>query len=261
TNADVSVLARAANNLGVLADIGIPVPRVVAYDDSCDHVAFSVLVMTKLRGRDLGFELPAMSRPQMTRLAEQITEMQRKVATLPSGTGCGFVGIGDAATRTWADVVRHPTFKPPVENWPDDCADLVPRVNALIDLVEPHLAAVTPVCFLDDVTTKNVLVEDFALTGVVDFDVVCHGDPLFQIALTGASIAAGFPAKCAFYVRELTRLAQPTRQQKALLALYEAVFLTQFLLSGSTEEDSQWCAATASVANNRLDDVEQFFAC
>jgi len=101
------------------------------------------------------------------------------------------------------------------------------------------LEAIRPSCFLDDVTTKNVSVENGALTGVVDFDVVCHGDPLFEIVLIGASVAAGFPARCAFYVRELTRLARPTQFQVALLTLYEAVFLTQFLLAGPSDDDSR----------------------
>ena len=94
TNADVSVLARAGHNLSVLHNLGIRVPSAVAYDASRAHVAVSVLVMTKLRGRDLGLD----------RLAEQITDIQRKVASLPSNSGCGFVGIGELATRTWADL-------------------------------------------------------------------------------------------------------------------------------------------------------------
>lgn len=48
--------------------------------------------------------------------------------------------------------------------------------------------------FLDDLTTKNVLVADGRLSGVVDVDVVCFGDPLTTPALTKVSlVAAGQP--------------------------------------------------------------------
>lgn len=132
----------------------------------------------------------------------------------------------------------------------------MPRLYALIDIVESYLSAITPVCFLD-VTTKNVLVIDDELTGVVDLDVVCHGDPGLQIALTAASITAGFPAECAFYVSELVRLANRTEVGMALLSLYEAVFLTQFLLASPFDGDEPWRARAATAANRRLDDVEQ----
>ena len=42
----------------------------------------------------------------------------------------------------------------------------------------PTLEAVPPLPFLDDLTTKNVLVDGGRLSGVVDVDVVCFGDPL-----------------------------------------------------------------------------------
>jgi len=41
------------------------------------------------------------------------------------------------------------------------------------------MLAVPAICFLDDLTTKNVIVQDGVLQGVVDFDHVCYGDPLF----------------------------------------------------------------------------------
>jgi hypothetical protein len=81
-------IARAAHNVRILAELGIPVPRVVGYDDSGQHVSGGVLVMTKLGGRELALELATMTRPQMTRLAELIMQMQARVATLPGSGGC-----------------------------------------------------------------------------------------------------------------------------------------------------------------------------
>lgn len=56
-------------------------------------------VTTNLPGRDLGFELPTMMQTQMTRVAEQITQMQAKVATLPAAADAG----SSASVRSQAE--------------------------------------------------------------------------------------------------------------------------------------------------------------
>ncbi len=272
TNVNPVVLGRAAHNLAVLAELGIPVPTVVAYDDSLRYGPLAMLVMTRLGGRDLGLALPGMSRAQMSAVAAQIVEMQRRVSTLPANTGFGYVGIGEIADRSWLDVVRFPSSTRLEDPWPVDCVELIPRVHAAIDLAEPYLNNVKPTCFLDDVTTKNVLIEDGILIGVVDFDVVCYGDSLFQIGLTAASISANFPTSCAFYIDELIRMVDPSDVERAILALYEAVFLTEFVAVESptirqplgpgepAELAEPWRVRAITTANHRLDEVESFFA-
>jgi hypothetical protein len=47
------------------------------------------MLLEKIPGRDLRYELPTMSAAQMTHLAEQIVGFQRVVATLPPGNGFG----------------------------------------------------------------------------------------------------------------------------------------------------------------------------
>ncbi len=131
--------------------------------------------MTRIPGHEMALDLPGMTRTQMSELAEAITAIQRAVGTLPSGVAYGFVGVGETPTRTWPDVVRQPSAAPVCDPLPEDCIDLVARLNAVIDLAEPHLAALTPVCFMDDITTKNVMTSNGTFTGIVDCDLVCHG--------------------------------------------------------------------------------------
>ena len=47
-----------------------------------------------------------------------------------------------------------------------------------------------PICFLDDLTIKNVIVAEGKLQGIVDFDWVCYGDPLYMIALTQTAVVS-----------------------------------------------------------------------
>jgi aminoglycoside phosphotransferase (APT) family kinase protein len=50
--------------------------------------------------------------------------------------------------------------------------------------LETYFSSVQPTYFLDDLTSKNVIVQDGELRGLVDFDVVCYDDPLYWLALT-----------------------------------------------------------------------------
>src|SRR5204863_9344886 len=53
-----------------------------------------------------------------------------------------------------------------------------------------YFRAIESTPFLDDTTTKHVLVHHGRLTGIVDVDEVCFGDGLSTIALTQMSLLA-----------------------------------------------------------------------
>jgi Phosphotransferase enzyme family len=103
-------------------------------------------------------------------------------------------------------------------------ADRVERAAARF---ADYFAAIPPRPFLDDTTTKNVLVSDGRLSGIVDVDCVCYGDRLFPIALTRASLRnAGHEAD---YTDDWLDLLAPTAQQRAAVAVYTALFCSMFL--------------------------------
>ena len=259
---DLRTLANTTQNIATLARLEIPVPTVLGYDDNRRHVPGAVLVMSRIDGRDLRHELPTMTKPQMTALAFKIVEFQKRAATIPPvGRGCGFVGVAEPAERSWIDVVRRPNNRRWADPLPSDAADLVPRLLAAIEIATPYLSEVHPTCFLDDVTTKNVMMRDGELCGVVDFDCVAFGDPLFHLGLTAAAVTADLPGRCRFYVDELIRLsAASTGVRRQIVDLYEAVFLVNFLGAESPDGGGDWRVAAAAAARQRLGTVEQFFA-
>ena len=64
------------------------------------------------------------------------------------------------------------------------------RVEAYLERHRAYLDAVAPTPFLDDTTTKNVLIADGTLSGIVDVDYLCFGDPLLTVALTRMALLA-----------------------------------------------------------------------
>jgi len=103
----------------------------------------------------------------------------------------------------------------------------VERVSDRVQAFAPYLRAIEPHPFLDDLTTKNVLVHEGRLSGVVDTDCVCFGDPVFTVALTWMALLSQH-LECDYidYWREQLQL---TGGQERALRLYTAVLCVNFL--------------------------------
>lgn len=249
-----------ARNLDVLGGIGVPVPRVLGAAALSGDPAREVLVMTRLRGRDLRQDLPAMTRDQLSVLAREVMGIQRVVAALPAHGDCGFVAIGEPGRRSWLDVVRRPNGYLYADPLPADTVVLAPRLEQLIDAAAERLDRVRPVCFLDDLTTKNVLIDGGRLSGVVDFDWICQGDPRFHLGLTAAAVVTVEHARWGgHYVAELVRAAGLDADGQRFVDLYTALFLVNFLGAEDPHRPGPWRARAARVAQAALDRAEAFF--
>jgi aminoglycoside phosphotransferase (APT) family kinase protein len=241
TNARAEVFAHTARNLAILGDLGLPVPRVLAADYTGTRYPFAYMILAKIPGRDLRYELSAMSAVQVTRVAEQIVDYQRLVATLPPGKAFGWAAIGEPGRyASWWDLLQAELADRSERAGDGTLAGLAARLGRAIDRCEPALRAVPPTCFLDDVTIKNVIMEHGELQGLIDVDVVCYGDPLFQIALTAAGVVSDVGREALFYVEELCRLWELTGGQRRLVWLYAANFGLEFLQRMAHVETSEW---------------------
>ncbi|HKE64131.1 MAG TPA: phosphotransferase, partial [Micromonosporaceae bacterium] len=179
---------------------------------------------------------------QRTALAERIVGFEREATALPRGDGYGFVPIGAPGPhRTWPDAIRadRATVMTAAHHVGDDepvgagdlagAGDLTRAVNDCLASAERRLASVESICFLDDLTIKNVIVSGGQLQGIVDFDVVCYGDPMYWLALTEVAVLSDVGAAGQSYVDELVRLWAPSDVERANLALYCAVHAIAFL--------------------------------
>jgi aminoglycoside phosphotransferase (APT) family kinase protein len=241
TNTRLTVFAHTARNLAILGDLGLPVPRVLAADLSGARYPFAYMILEKIPGRDLRYELPTMTTAQMTRVAEQIVGYQRLVATLPQGNAFGWAPIGESDRfATWWDLIQAELARRKAGSMDGPVALLVARLPQGIDRCAPYLRAISPTCFLDDVTTKNVIVQDGELRGLIDFDVVCYGDPLLQVGLTATAVIADIGPGAYFYVEELCRHWPLTEEQQRAVWLYAANFGLEFLQRMQADEPPEW---------------------
>lgn len=239
TNEQANVFAHTAQNLAILGQLGLPVPTVIASD--LRYPPFAWMMLEKIPGRDLRYELSAMSQKQMGRLANQLVAFQQKVATLPPGRGFGYVAINQPAPfATWLDLFEAESHLYKAAPIPILVEPLGRLRHLAAQTFNPYLSQVSPQCFLDDITIKNVIVQHGELQGLVDFDCVCYGDPLFMVALTATGIVCDIGFSALAYIQELSRAWQLTPLQIQITAFYAALFAIDFVRVMAPDQPPVW---------------------
>ncbi len=228
THWDPKTFSGTQRTLDALRGLGIAVPQVYAVDLSCRDVGFAYMITERFPGRDLRFEISSMTHSQLSALAEQIMDFERRASTLGSPGRYGYAPVGAVPPHTtWLDAMASDArINSRV------LLELQPLLSAIERATERHaeyIRDVKSVCFLDDLTTKNVIVHDGKLSGVVDFDCVCYGDPLWHVALTKAAVAADVGDGYLGYVDELCRYGAIGSDLSPIIDLYAAMHGIEFL--------------------------------
>jgi aminoglycoside phosphotransferase (APT) family kinase protein len=191
------------------------------------------VVVERLPGRDLGDVYPDLSEKQKREIAGRMVEIQVKTARLPEAGGYGFAFSYEdkklAVMKSWIDVVMSHLWnsRERIEGVGVCDPSHVDRVTEKAGRFYGHFDAVEPKAFLDDITTKNVIVDEGALSGIVDVDEVCFGDPLLTIALTNMSlISQSYETD---YIDYWCEAAGVREQQLDVLRFYTALFCVAFM--------------------------------
>jgi len=209
--------------LNKLAQMEMPVPKILKHGHY-GEVYYTLI--TFICGRDLGEVYHMLNDPQKRDIVKELSEIQRKVSTLPS---INLYGYDNHSFATWVEypgslidrsrkrIIRNKVFDAEV------CDSIAVAMNALKD----YLSNVEPVAFLDDITTKNVLIHNGKLAGIVDIDGICYGDPLLAVGLTNMALLA-MEADTKYIDYWLEELDSNTAQRKAV-TFYTLLFCIDFM--------------------------------
>jgi hypothetical protein len=213
-----------------LRPIGVPLPALLHADLSLTRYPFPVVLLERLRGNDLGSVYRHLSRDALRALAERLAAVQDVVARLPPGAGFGYATSRDGPfpQRTWRGVVAA------------NLARSRTRIRAagIVDerLVDPAVAAaerfgyldrVAATPFLHDITTKNVIIHEGRLSGIVDVDDLCFGDPLLLVALIRMALLAHELDQA--YFDMWVGIVRPDAEQRAAIDLYTLQCCVDFM--------------------------------
>jgi len=164
--------------LNKLTRFEIPIPKIIRHGQYWD-VYYAII--TYIRGKDLGDVYHTLNDFQKREIVKELVEIQRKVSVIPTNEieGSGYLPeerINNIIQRARESITANKVFDPSVC---DAVADLVNKV---------YFANVKPKAYLDDISTKNVLIHNGKLAGIVDIDEMGYGDPLEVVRLTNMAL-------------------------------------------------------------------------
>ncbi|TVR57710.1 MAG: aminoglycoside phosphotransferase family protein, partial [Spirochaetaceae bacterium] len=215
---------------GRLRESGVPVPEVYAAwtDDPLSYT-----VMERLPGTDLGHVYATMSSSAKRDLAVQIATIQQTVGSWPKPRRYGFAfsyeHVESDGAASWCDVVEADIARSESRIREVGRIDttFIERVREIVAENARYFAATPPTPFLDDTTTKNVIVDDGVLSGIVDTDQVCFGDPFFTIGLTKmALLSAGHDTE---YIEYWLAAIGADAEARRIVDVYTLVFCLNFM--------------------------------
>ncbi len=164
-----------------------PVPEILHFDFECE---FPYVIMERLAGKDLHFVYDELTGTQKKNLSKEIVKIQKIVSDLPKAEGYGYATSYEdkilKENKSWKDVIRN-SLKRSRDRIADIGVCSLKQVEFLFTRMErfdEYFSSIESVPFLDDITTKNVIIQNGKLNGIVDVDELCFGDKLFHLGLT-----------------------------------------------------------------------------
>lgn len=158
-----------------LSVLDIPVPKVLFCGQ---YQKCSYLILNYIEGKDIGLVYRDLTEAEKREIARDVIKIQRKVSRMP------LENISDA--WSWVDFVDDTLERADkliVQNGYFD-SQKVKQLKEQKVFLEEYFAAVKPTAYLDDISTKNLLIHNGRLSGIIDIDWIGIGDNLTFIALT-----------------------------------------------------------------------------
>lgn len=158
-----------------LSAIDVPVPNVLFCGQ---HRQYSYLILNYIEGRDIGLVYRGLTSEEKKKIAKDVIAIQRKVSQLPleniDGEWSWVRFVDDMLENAEKLIARNGYFD----------VQRVVRLREQKFLLEKYFADVKPVAYLDDISTKNLLIHNGRLSGIIDIDRIGAGDDLTYIAMT-----------------------------------------------------------------------------
>lgn len=201
-----------------LKDLLIPVPDVIA---NGRVEGYNYLLLTYMEGQDLGFVYPLLTDTDKKNIAKEIVRIQEKVAMF------SLEGIPhDWSWTTFVQELLSRARKRILENG-YFCAEKVDMVQQKGAELEEYFSSIKPIAYLDDISSKNLLIHNGRISGIIDVDWIGIGDKLTYVALTYmALLNLEYRTD---YVEYILEEMKPTSIQMKAFLFYTLVYCVDFM--------------------------------
>jgi hypothetical protein len=220
-----------------LIPLGIPLAKFINSDLEGNYSQFPALLLLRLPGDDLCNIYSNLTALDKKHLAREMVKIQAATDPLPDGLGFGIASSYEQKPEdhTWYDFLmnRLRLFEEIIRKNAIFDVNNVTQAISVAENMEQELRAMRAKPFLWDASERNVIIDKNKITGIVDVDDLCFGDPLFVLALTYVALENdGHDTLYADYWAETLQL-----DERALLRLefyrlfYAIVFMRQHTMA------------------------------
>lgn len=164
--------------LNKLSVCGIPIPIVLSEGGYKDY---SYLILSYIRGDDIGNVYCKLNDSEKKQIAKEVIKIQRKVSRIDIPTGVEWTWnsfIDELINRADERIKREHYFD----------TEKIHIIKRMQQEIREYLDAVRPTPYLDDISTKNLLIYEGKVSGIIDIDWIGLGDMLTFVALTKVSL-------------------------------------------------------------------------
>lgn len=175
-----------------LLPLAIPLAEFINIDIEGKYSQYPALLMKRIPGDDLINVYKDLTDNDKRNLAIEIVSMQKSCSSLPEGSGFGFSDSYEQPLdfQSWYDFLlnRLRFAIDIISKTAIFDINKISKVLAVAKEMEENFLSVRSIPFMWDTSERNVLVHDGKISGIVDVDYICFGDPLFVVALTYAAL-------------------------------------------------------------------------
>lgn len=162
-----------------LAILDVPVPKVIAKGT---YNEYEYLILSYIEGKDIGLVYPQLKDDDKKAIAKEIVHIQNKVAVMELDHVAA-----DWLWQAFIDFMLERAAERIIQNGYFD-VEKVERLKGCLGELEVYFAGVKPVAYLDDISSKNLLIHNGRISGIIDIDWIGIGDKLTFAALTNAAL-------------------------------------------------------------------------
>ncbi|MCM1047844.1 MAG: aminoglycoside phosphotransferase family protein [Clostridiales bacterium] len=164
--------------LNKLSICEIPIPTVLSQGK---YNEYSYLILSYICGDDIGNVYYKLSDIEKRQIAQEVIAIQRKVAR---------VDISIDTQWTWTCVIEEilERAEERIKQNQYFAAGKIHIIKSIQHEIQEYLDMIEPIPYLDDISTKNLLIYEGRLSGIIDIDWIGVGDMLTFVAMTNVAL-------------------------------------------------------------------------
>lgn len=217
-NKDKANMIGSEKHIPLLASKGVPVPKILASDYSKKEFPYAYQILSKLPGKDIGLIIHKLSDKELKGIAKEISTTIKKLSKISTNGKFGWVGNNVPLYRTWLEI-QQPT-KVIARNKKTGVVGQhnINLVKKVVEKYKDYFKNVESTFYYDDLSSKNVIINNGKFVGLVDLDTMAYGDPLEAV---GRIKASWYGTKYGdTYTKAIEKCLKLNRKQKEMVTVY-----------------------------------------